>query len=259
MANSTLAIINSRNRLPESLSSSNFTYNIGSTIEIQELALKSVSLPNTAYNINLNNNNFNFIYNGIQYSRGLPIGHYNINTIIAALITEVGSAVGNPTALTIALDPLTQKPKYTFAQPTQIYISSLATLVGFNLPLDTLYPSSPATIINAPTLPNLQGTMNYYIASRTLAQGTNALLYNAVRNLAILAVIPNSVPFGSIIQYVPSDILLDLKSYAGKQNIQQIDIIVLDTDFNVIDLNGAEIELTFKCYLKPRVEGFSSK
>jgi hypothetical protein len=52
---------------------------------------------------------------------------------------------------------------------------------------------------------------------------------------------------------------LDLKSYASKQNIQQIDLIVLDTDFNVVDLNGAEIELTFKCYLKSRVEGFSSK
>ena len=259
MANSTLAIINSRNRLPESLSSSNFSYNIGSTIEIQELALKSVSLPNTAYNININNNNFNFIYDSYPYAFGLPLGHYNINSIIAALITGVGTAVGNPTALSITLDPITQKPKYTFAQPTKIYISSLATLVGFNLQLDTLYPSTAATIINAPTLPNLQGSMNYYIASRTLAQGTNALLYNAVRNLAILAVIPNSVPFGSVIQYVPSDILLDLKSYAGKQNIQQLDVIVLDTDFNQVDLNGAEIELTFKCYLKPRVEGFSSK
>jgi hypothetical protein len=259
MANSTLAIINSRNRLPESLSSSNFSYNIGSTIEIQELALKSVSLPNTAYNININNKNFNFIYNGNQYSFALPLGQYNISTINAAIISGVGSAVGNPTALSIITDELTQKQKYTFALPTQIYISTLATLIGFNLQLDTLYPSTPATLINAPTLPNLQGSMNYYIASRTLAQGTNALLYNAVRNLAILAVIPNSVPFGSVIQYVPNDILLDLKSYAGKQNIQQIDIIVLDTDFNIVDLNGAEIELTFKCYLKPRVEGFSSK
>jgi len=259
MANSTLAIINSRNRLPESLSSSNFTYNIGSTIEIQELALKSVSLPNTAYNININNRNFNFIYNGSQYAFALPLGHYNISTINAAIISGVGVAVGNPTALTIITNELTQKQKYTFALPTQIYISPLATLIGFNLTLDTLYPSTPNTLINAPTLPNLQGSMNYYIASRTLAQGTNALLYNAVRNLAILAVIPNSVPFGSVIQYMPTDILLDLKSYASKQNIQQLDIIVLDTDFNVIDLNGAEIELTFKCYLKPRVEGFSSK
>ena len=52
MANSTLAIINSKNILSESISSSNFSYNIGTAIEIQELALKSVSLPNTAYNIN---------------------------------------------------------------------------------------------------------------------------------------------------------------------------------------------------------------
>lgn len=259
MANSTLAIINSRNRLPESLSSSNFSYNIGSTIEIQELALKSVSLPNTAYNININNNNFNFIYNGGFYGFGLPFGHYNINSIIAALITRVGSIVGNPTALSITIDPITQKLQYTFAQPTQIAVGGLALLVGFNLQLDTLYPAGAVTVINAPTLPNLQGSMNYYIASRTLAQGTNALLYNAVRNLAILAVIPNSVPFGSIIQYMPTDILLDLKSYAGKQNIQQIDVVVLDTDFNVVDLNGAEIELTFKCYLKPRVEAFSLK
>ena len=259
MANSTLAIINSRNRLPESLSSSNFSYNIGSTIEIQELALKSVSLPNTAYNININNNNFRFIYNGGFYDFGLPFGHYNINSIIDALITRVGSIVGNPTALSITIDPITQKLEYTFAQPTQIYVGGLSLLVGFNLQLDTFYPSLPATVINAPTLPNLQGSMNYYIASRTLAQGTNALLYNAVRNLAILAVIPNSVPFGSVIQYVPTDILLDLKSYAGKQNIQQIDLVVLDTGFNIVDLNGAEIELTFKCYLKPRVEAFSTK
>jgi len=259
MANSTLAIINSKNRLPESLSSSNFSYNIGTTIEIQELALKSVSLPNTVYNININNNNFNFIYNGTQHAFGLPLGHYNISTINAAIISGVGLAVGNPTALTIITNELTQKQKYTFALPTQIYISPLAKLIGFNLTLDTLYPITPSTLINAPTLPNLQGSMNYYIASRTLAQGTNALLYNAVRNLAILAVIPNNVPFGSVIQYVPTDILLDLKSYASKQNIQQIDLIVLDTDFNVVDLNGAEIELTFKCYLKSRVEGFSSK
>ena len=259
MANSTLAIINSRNRLPESLSSSNFSYNIGSTIEIQELALKSVSLPNTAYNININNSNFNFIYNGGFNAVGLPFGHYNINSIIAALISGVGTAVGNPTALSITIDPITQKLQYTFAQPTQIYIGGLAPLIGFNTSLNTLYPLLPATVINAPTLPNLQGSMNYYIASRTLAQGTNALLYNAVRNLAILAVIPNSVPFGSVIQYMPTDILLDLKSYAGKQNIQQIDIVVLDTEFNVVELNGAEIELTFKCYLKPRVEAFSLK
>lgn len=259
MANSTLAIINSRNRLPESLSSSNFSYNIGSTIEIQELALKSVSLPNTAYNINIYNNNFNFIYNGGFYGFGLPFGHYNINSIIAALIDRVGSIVGNPTALSITIDPITQKLQYTFAQPTQIAVGGLSLLVGFNLQLDTLYPAGAVTVINAPTLPNLQGSMNYYIASRTLAQGTNALLYNAVRNLAILAVIPNSVPFGSVIQYIPNDILLDLKSYAGKQNIQQLDVVVLDTDFNIVDLNGAEIELTFKCYLKSRVEAFSSK
>ena len=56
---------------------------------------------------------------------------------------------------------------------------------------------------------------------------------------------------------MPTDILLDLKLYASKQNIQQIDIVILDTDFNVVDLNGAEVELCFKCYIKSRSTYYS--
>lgn len=260
MSNSTLAIINSRNRLPESLSSSNFSYNIGSAIEIQELAVKSVSLPNTAYNINENNNKINFIYNGTTYSRAIANGQYNVSTLTTALIAAVANATGNPTALTSIIEnPITGKLKYTFDQPTQIYVREVFTLMGFNIQINTFYPAVATNVINSPTLPNLQGSMNYYLASRTLAQGTNALLFNAVRNLAIFAVIPNNVPFGQVIQYVPSDILLDLKLFASKQNIQQIDVVVLDTDFNIVDLNGAEIELCFKCYIKSRVEAFGIK
>ena len=180
MANSTLAIINSRNRLPESISSSNFSYNIGSAIEIQELALKSVSLPNTAYNINPNNDKINFIYNGITYTRAIASGQYNITTLSAAIKAAVASATGNPTALTSIIEnPITGKLKYTWDQPTQIYVIGVWVLMGFNIQLNTFYPAVAANVIDSPTLPNLQGSMNYYLASRTLAQGTNALNWSS--------------------------------------------------------------------------------
>ena len=257
MANSTLAIINSKNRLSESISSSNFSYNIGTAIEIQEIALKSVSLPNTSYNINNNNNLLRINYGGFVTAIFVPVGQYTINDLIikiTALFLSLGVIVS------ITQDPITFRLVYTFAQPTFIFIDAIPNLsyyVGFNVKQVSQYPSVPALIIYAPSLPNLQGSNNFYIASRTLGQGVNALLFNAVQNLAIIAVIPNTVPYGEIIQYVPSDILLDLKLYASKQNIQQIDIVILDTNFNLVDLNGSDVELCFKCYLRSRVEEWS--
>jgi hypothetical protein len=256
MANSTLAIINSKNRLLESISSSNFTYNIGTAIEIQELALKSVSLPNTAYNINNYNNLLRINYNGFVIAIFVPAGQYTINELIIKM-TSLFLLQG--VSVLITQDPISFRLVYTFAQPSFIFIDAIPNLsyyVGFNVKQVSQYPAIPSLIIDAPTLPNLQGTNNYYIASRTLGQGVNALLFNAVQNLAIIAVIPNTVPYGSIIQYIPTDILLDLKLYSSKQNIQQIDIIILDTNFNVVDLNGSDVELCFKCYLKSRVEVF---
>lgn len=256
MANSTLAIINSKNRLSESISSSNFSYNIGSAIEIQEIALKSVSLPNTAYNINVHNNTLKINYGGILKNITVPLGQYTIDSLI---IKMTSLFLSQGVTVVITQDPITYKLLYTFSLTTFIYIDTTSTLpyyIGFNLKSVLQYPSVPSLIILGPSVPNLQGTNNYYIASRTLGQGVNALLFNAVQNLAIIAVIPNTVPYGSIIQYTPTDILLDLKLYASKQNIQQIDIIILDTNFNLVDLNGSDVELCFKCYLKSRVEAF---
>ena len=258
MANSTLVIINSKNRLSESISSTNFSYNIGSSIEIQELAIKSISLPNTAYNITLYNNRLNYIYGGISKSVALPYGQYDISTLITTLSTLMNNA---GSTVSITQDPLTYRLTFYFTLATFFYIDTVSTLpnyIGFNLRNVNQFPISASPTVIAPNVPNLQGTNNYYVASRTLGQGTNALLYNAIQNLSIIAVIPNNVPYGSIIQYMPTDILLDLKLYASKQNIQQIDIVILDTDFNVVDLNGAEVELCFKCYIKSRVEAYSN-
>ena len=256
MANSTLAIINSKNRLSESISSSNFSYNIGSSIEIQELAIKSISLPNTAYNINVHNYKLKINYNSTDVSIIVPVGQYAIDSLIIKITSLLAS---QGVLVVITQDPITYKLLYTFTLPTFIYIDTTSTLpyyIGFNLKSVLQYPFLPSLIILGPSVPNLQGTNNYYVASRTLGQGTNALLFNAVQNLAIIAVIPNNIPYGSIIQYTPTDILLDLKLYASKQNIQQIDIVILDTDFNIVDLNGSDVELCFKCYIKSRVEVF---
>ena len=256
MANSTLAIVNSKNRLQESISSSNFSYNIGSAIEIQELAIKSISLPNTAYNITNKNNTLLLNIGGSNFTINVPIGQYDVS-VLTAKITGLLLAQGQ--SVNITQNPTTYKLTWTFTALSFVYInnnSPLSRYIGFNVDTSQ-YPNSPTSSFTAPTLPNLQGTLNYYIASRTLGQGTNALLYNAIQNLAIIAVIPNNVPYGSIIQYIPHDILLDLKLYASKQNIQQIDIVILDTNFNVVDLNGADVELCFKCYIKSRVEVFT--
>ena len=257
MSISTLVIVNSLNRLPESNSPTNFLYSIGSSVEIRELAIKSICIPNTSYNINDTNNKFTFIQSSTPRTITIPVGQYNTSTLITALTTLIK---GTDAGFTLTQDPLTYKLTYNFSSPTQIYVSpqqALPIYFGFNIYLNAnaiTYPTIAASKIVAPSLPNLTGIKNYYIASRTLAMGTNCLLYNGVKNLAVIASIPNDVPFGSVNFYTPTDILLDLKQYSSKQNIQTFDIVVLDSNFNIVDLNGADIELVFKLYYKSRVE-----
>jgi hypothetical protein len=257
MSISTLAIVNSLNRLPESNSPTNFLYSIGSSVEISELAIKSICIPNTSYNINDTNNQLTFIQNGNPRTIIIAVGQYNTNSLITAITALIKAT---DAGFSITQDPLTLKLTYNFTSPTQIYISPRHTLpiyFGFNLYLNQnviTYPTIATNVIVAPTLPNLTGIKNYYVASRTLAMGSNCLLYNGVKNLAIIATVPNSAPFGSVNYYTPPDILLDTKQYSSKQNIQTFDIVILDSNFDIVDLNGADVEFVFKLYYNKRVE-----
>jgi hypothetical protein len=52
MSFSTILNINSKYRTVDSLSSTNFNISVGQSINIKQMVVKNVTLPNTSYNIN---------------------------------------------------------------------------------------------------------------------------------------------------------------------------------------------------------------
>jgi hypothetical protein len=248
MSFSTILNINSKYRTVDSISSTNFNISVGQSINIKQMVVKNVTIPNTSYNINSTNNQLRWVYNSSNKLSTLPIGQYNLAELASALQTAF---IVYDAGATVTINPLTQKLVYHFSLPAQILInsdSSLSYLIGFNLASGVLaFPATAGANFTAPTLPNLAGIRNFFICSRTLAQGFNSVLQNGT-NLPMILAMPNTVPFGSLNHYQSNDILLDVKSYKQLQNVQYIDIQILDENNNIVNLNGEDISLSLLMY-----------
>jgi hypothetical protein len=247
MSFSTILNINSKYRTVDSISSTNFNISVGQSVNIKQMVVKNVTLPNTSYNINSTNNQLRWVYNSSNKLSTLPVGQYNLVELASALQTAF---IVYDAGATVTINPLTQKLVYHFSLPSQILINSsspLASLIGFNLANLVAYPAIAGVNFTAPTLSNLAGIRNFFVCSRTLAQGFNSVLQNGT-NLPMILAMPNTVPFGSLNHYQSNDILLDVKSYKQLQNVQYIDLQIRDEDNNIVDLNGEEISLNLLIY-----------
>lgn len=245
-SNSSILNINSDFGISTSLSSSNFEYNIGQAINIKEIVIKNITIPNTAYNVTLLNNIFSYrqtIAGTVNIT--VPIGNYTIITLLDTIKTLSGDAY------TWGLNPVTGIVEFTWLLTTQIFKSGIGKLIGLApIPAsDTLpwYPVIASLNIIMPYLPNMIAIKNYYICSRTLAQGVNSILVQGA-NLPIIAIVPNSVAFGSINHYASSDSLLELKVYTASQNLQYIDIQIRGDDGRIVDLNGSSFQMNCLIY-----------
>lgn len=247
MSFSTILNINSKYRTIDSSSSTNFNISLGQSINIKQMVVKNVTIPNTSYNINSTNNQLRWIYNGSNKLSTLPIGQYNLVELSSALQTAF---IVYDAGAIVTINPLTEKLVYHFTLPTQMLINSLsplASLIGFNLYNVVAFPAVAGVNFTAPTLSNLAGIRNFFICSRTLAQGFNSVLQNGT-NLPMILAMPNTASFGSLNHYISNDILLDVKTYSQLQNVQYCDITVRDEDNNIVDLNGEEISLSLLIY-----------
>ena len=122
MNESSIVVLNSKFRTADSASSSNFQISIGQSVSIKQIVVKSVSMPNSFYNINSSNNVafLNLIGLG-TYVVLVPEGQYNLadflttlNTLLTAI--DIGSSV--------VQNPLTLKLDFSFSYPAQFSTQS---------------------------------------------------------------------------------------------------------------------------------------
>ena len=239
-------VINSAYRTSDSRSTSDFTYNIGSSIECDFVTIKSVSIPHIEYNINPFKNKLRISSGGVDYDLNIPIGQYDISQLITELQTQIIAAVGG--TCVISLDPITQKLNFQASAGIKVStvktVSSLSKYLGISYGTG-YYPVVDSVNFDAQGLPALQGPNNYYLASNVLSQGFASILTNGQR-VPIIMPVPVTVEYGQIQQYESNDTELNTKQFSRPQNIQNIDIKIYDDDLNVVDLHGQDIEVILK-------------
>ena len=236
-------IINSKYRTdPVITSTSNFIYRIGESLEVSDVAIKSVTMVNAQYNVKSGNNTL-IINDGVtDYNITVTVGQYDITTLITALQIEIINAVGGTCA--ISLDPLTQKLIFN----TSVALKYKGGNLGFNIGFGSVAaftPSSPASSVNAPYFPNLQGPTNYYLVSSTLAGSQGSILRNNSKRQIILT-IPVDKNFGEVITYEVNEINLNKRVFPRPVNIQDIDIRIIDDDDQIVDLQQTNIEIVLQ-------------
>ena len=241
---STFLVINSKNRNTESASTSNFTYSIGQSLEVESIVIKSISIPNTQYNINNSNNKIYFYYMQNTGLVEVPNGQYTISQLLAKLNT---SFIGYGNTV-FTQDENTFKISYTSAVGIAFF-SGDDSSSGLMKTLGQPTTTSEYTNFTFQNLPSLNGLMNYYILTKVLSQGSNGLFTGGIQT-ALQTNIPITVPYGQIQNYRPLLLETNTITFTRPVNIQFIDIKIVDSSLNEVDLNGADIELIYKLYLK---------
>lgn len=261
MSETNYVIINSRFRENYSPSTSDFTFNLGESLEVSEIAIKSVSMINAVYNVPANFNSI-IVNDGTTDSvLTIPVGNYDINTLMSAVGIELTNIYGGTNSVT--LNNVTKKLNITSTTPLRYKRSDdspLSIILGFGDTIEgvnkgTYYPNVAASNVDAPYLPSLEGENNYHIVSSTIGQGQGSLLSSNSKKPIILT-IPCNVNFGEVINYEVSEINLNKRRFARPINIQDIDIKIVDDGGDDIDLGNSQVEIVVQI-ISPSIAPYS--
>ena len=142
--------------------------------------------------------------------------------------------------------------KFTFTTNIQIQSSTMERQLG----LKNQYPAPSNAALrkyNATNICDMGGTTNIYVRLRNLTFNN---LDSRGKTTNIIASVVNNSNFGGYIFYTPPEVLY----YQIKENaISHLDIELTDQQGNVIDLNGAEFNLTLTVHFtKERLPTFKN-
>jgi hypothetical protein len=191
------------------------------------------------FNVTANSNTINVA--GVTYT--IPVGNYTGETLATAITTELDT-VGS-----CAFDDENNKFSFTFSLPHEIISSTMERQLGLTgqLPTDedTTYPAKHVC--------DLGGVTNIYIRIRNLTMNN---LDSRGKTSNIIASIVNNTNYGGYIFYVPPEVLY---YQIVENNISHLDIEFTDQEGNVIDLNGANFNITLTCHFVKQREAHQPK
>ena len=246
---SNIVVIDSRYRKnPDTTVSSNFRINFNYPIWARGFTIKQLIIPNTEYNVDEKNNVFSYFYNSAPQAITIPVGQYTLTDLLGFLQSGVQTTTGDDT-ITFSQDPFTKK--VVISSPTQTITlnndPNLTNLVAPFLGFPQSVNVSGNTLIGS-LLPKLTGTLNFYLTSNTLSQGTSGYLGNGIEVPLVCACPMDRAAYGQYAFIEQDHPTLNTYMFDRDVNLQNIDIRLVNFENEEVDLKGLPITIILRTH-----------
>ena len=246
--------INSQDRKDHNGVKSNFTVDLKesyNTQAVRSLQIGRVSVPNVFYNISdtLANRTIEIKQDGeASTDVTIPAGQYTITTFIAAWKAAIDAVLTGGTIVTITQDADTQLLLFTFSggtNPTVALNSPAVDTVEAWYSLGFYNSRSVSGAWTATYIPNIRGYSDVYVHCKAINGGD----YYDGDSGAISAFAQVSfadVPFDAVGHYQTSNHTFDTIRYSTPRNISSLKIVLRDSQGNVLDTGGSDINIVLR-------------
>ena len=206
------------------------------------IGLTNMTMPNSMFNVTSINNTI--VISGTTYT--IAVGNYSADSLAEAITAEI-TAIGGTCVFD---DTNNNNNKYIFTFTSGKTIETGTTLTR-QLGLTGQLPTDPVTSYSAQGICDLGGVTNIYVRLRNLTMNN---IDSRGQTNNIIASIVNNSNFGGYIFFVPPEVLY---YQITEQNISHLDIELTDQEGKLLEMNGANFNLTLTVhYVKQRVGVF---
>lgn len=197
------------------------------------VSLVSANIPYSFYNINSSNNFLAFTKNSQQYSYYIPVGNYNVNSLMSQINQDL--ALYN---ITLTYNKLTNKYSFSSNLPTTfLNTSTCFQFLGF----EPNNKNIDFSLINATYKVNSEIPINLifysYLYIYSNLQTYNFSKISQINKMNLLCSIPIDTQPNSMISYRRNT---DFKSNTYQSFIPNLEIKICDKYGNIINLNGCD-------------------
>ena len=234
MSKEKFIVVNSKDRNPilGGKTNTDFTvsYKDSDCQQVLKCVVKDVFIPNQFYNITLINNTLRIFGGSLVLPADIKIniGQYNIDQLITELTDKINNALQTDTVV-ITKDPITNKLIFTTTSTMNIFISSMAPVIGLTTSL------SGGNINDMQEPWNLNDLQFVQVHSNAVgsAHGIDASrgIISLIETVSLV-----ETPFGAVAHRQNNDNMISEILYEQPRNMFNIDIRLRDQDGVLLDL-----------------------